>query len=410
MRATADSWFPEQSAGHARGALVGGPRPRLRAIGVPYPPALSDLPCNRCLNRRDDDLQVDDSQWILAGSAAATRVSHPSHAEHSCIRASDRAGVERHLTRRPPSISQPRLFILSATVRPLWASWFWRSDRRVFGKMLKLRVEPGVEVAEKSYHAHTRLGVHHHVAPSLSLIFQGWHDERLGRHLYRCDPLSVTYKRGGIDHSNYMGCDGLHGVFVELSPDTVAELESPTARRDFLLIGSPRSRRLVRYIARESALQPPGFELALGSLLAELLAEVCRFATPHSFGRPSWLERAREYVEAHSSMRITLAEIARHAGVHPVHLAQAFRSRYGMSVGAYVRRVRVERARQQLATDRSTISQVALSAGFTDQSHLTRVFQMHTGTTPGRFRRAIAAAHAVTPHPNPVQDGGSSSR
>src|SRR5438094_2696685 len=116
-----------------------------------------------------------------------------------------------------------------------------------------------------------------------------------------------------------MGCDGLHGVFVELSPDTVAELESPTARRDFLLIGSPRSRRLVRYIARESALQPPGFELALGSLLAEVLAEVCRFATPHSFGKPSWLERAREYVEAHSSMRITLAELARHSGVHPVH-------------------------------------------------------------------------------------------
>ena len=230
--------------------------------------------------------------------------------------------------------------------------------------MLQLRVDPDLDLAERQHAAHAHLGVHHHAAPSLSLIFQGWHDERLGRHLHRCDPLSVTYKRGGIDHSNQIGCDGLHGVFVELSSDTVAELESPATRRDFLLIGSPRSRRLVRYIARESALQKPRFELALASLLAEVLAEVCRFVT-HSFGQPSWLERAREYVEAHSSMRITLAELARHSGVHPVHLAQAFRSRYGMSVGSYVRRVRVERARQQLATGRSTISQVALSAGFT---------------------------------------------
>jgi len=276
--------------------------------------------------------------------------------------------------------------------------------------VLQLRVDPDLELAERQHAAHSHLGVHHHAAPSLSLIFQGWHDERLGRQLYRCDPLSVTYKRGGIDHSNHIGCDGLHGVFVELSSDTVAELESPTTRRDFLLIGSPRARRLVRYVARESALQKSGFELALASLLAELLAEMCRLAAPRAFGRPSWLERAREYIDAHSSMRITLAELARGSGVHPVHLAQAFRSRYGMSVGAYVRRVRVERARQQLATDRSTISQVALLAGFTDQSHLTRVFRMHTGTTPGRFRRAVSAAHGVTPHPNPVQDGEGNSR
>ena len=268
--------------------------------------------------------------------------------------------------------------------------------------MLQLRVDPDLNLAERQHAAHAHLGVHHHAAPSLSLIFQGWHDERLGRRIYRCDPLSVTYKRGGIDHSNYVGRDGLHGVFVELASDSVAELESRATGRDFLLIGSARSRRLVRYIARESALRQPGFELALASLLAELLAEVCRFATPHGFGHATWLERAREYVEDHFSTPITLAELARHSGVHPVYLAQAFRSRYGMSVGAYVRRVRVERARQQLATDRSSISQVALSAGFTDQSHLTRVFRMHTGTTPARFRKAL--------HPNPVQDGGGTTR
>ena len=268
--------------------------------------------------------------------------------------------------------------------------------------MLQLRVDSDVDLVERQHTALAHLGVHHHAAPSLSLIFHGWHEERLGRHLYRCDPLSVTYKRGGIDHSNHIGSDGLHGVFVELSSDIVAELETPITRRDFLVIGSPRARKLVRYIARESAVQKQGFELALASLLAEVLAELCRFVTPHGFGRAAWLERAREYVEEHFPMRITLAELARHSGVHPVHLAQAFRNRYGMSVGAYVRRVRVERARQQLAADSSTISQVALAAGFTDQSHLTRVFRMHTGTTPARFRKAL--------HPNPVQDDGSSSR
>jgi hypothetical protein len=59
----------------------------------------------------------------------------------------------------------------------------------------------------------------------------------------------------------------------------------------------------------------------------------------------------------------------------------------GCSVGDYVRQLRVEDACRRLATLDAPIVEIALAAGFTDQSHFTRTFQRLRGLTPAEFRR-----------------------
>lgn len=72
-------------------------------------------------------------------------------------------------------------------------------------------------------------------------------------------------------------------------------------------------------------------------------------------------------------------------------LARQFRWHYGCTVGTYVRRLRVQYAARQLAATRTPLSDVAIAAGFCDQSHLCRVFRQVTGTSPGEFRRTRPA-------------------
>ena len=68
-----------------------------------------------------------------------------------------------------------------------------------------------------------------------------------------------------------------------------------------------------------------------------------------------------------------LGAIAAAVGIDPSHLARVFRKHHGVSIGAYGRRIRLERAAEQLVkTDRS-IAAVAADSGFTDQSHFTSV-------------------------------------
>jgi len=102
------------------------------------------------------------------------------------------------------------------------------------------------------------------------------------------------------------------------------------------------------------------------------------------------VRRACEYLNAHFSESLTLAQVARAAGVHPVYLGHIFREEFGETLGEYLNRIRVHAAAERLAHSESPLSSVALEFGFYDQSHFTRIFRQLTGTTPGMFR----AGHA----------------
>ena len=106
-------------------------------------------------------------------------------------------------------------------------------------------------------------------------------------------------------------------------------------------------------------------------------------------GAPPWIERARELLHDRLAETRTLRDLAAEVGVHPAHFARAFRRHVGVTPGAYLRWLRLERAMRLLAeTDRS-LAQVARAAGFCDQSHLTRALRRETGCTPAAYRRGL---------------------
>ena len=81
-------------------------------------------------------------------------------------------------------------------------------------------------------------------------------------------------------------------------------------------------------------------------------------------------------------------------GVHPVHLARAFRQTYDTTFAGYIRELRVEYARNELATSAMPLSVIAAAAGFCDQSHFCRSFRRATGLSPAEYRLMCRAAPA----------------
>lgn len=132
--------------------------------------------------------------------------------------------------------------------------------------------------------------------------------------------------------------------------------------------------------------------LSIESLLFELLAEIDRYPEEAFTSRrpPAWLRRSRDLIHDRFAQGLSLAEIAAPAGVHPIHLARAFRQHFSCSVGDYARHLRLDHARRLLVTSCLPLTEVALEAGFTDQSHLTRALKQASGLTPAAFRRRHA--------------------
>lgn len=101
---------------------------------------------------------------------------------------------------------------------------------------------------------------------------------------------------------------------------------------------------------------------------------------------PGAMRRVREYVDAHLGESMDLAELAAIAGLSVFHFARQFKQSAGITPHHYLVQKRIERAQDMLARTDLALSEIAVAAGFSDQSHLARHFRQMLGTTPREFR------------------------
>jgi AraC-like DNA-binding protein len=102
---------------------------------------------------------------------------------------------------------------------------------------------------------------------------------------------------------------------------------------------------------------------------------------------PGTLRRVREYLEQHMSDNVQTEVLARIAGLSLGHFKRAFKQSTGDSPHHYIIRQRVTMAKELLVQTNRTLANIALDAGFADQSHFCRTYVAITGETPSACRR-----------------------
>jgi AraC family transcriptional regulator len=157
----------------------------------------------------------------------------------------------------------------------------------------------------------------------------------------------------------------------------------------------PHLRAAIGAVGAELTAGGAGGRLAAESLANVLAVHLIRHvvAPPQpGRGRDGALPRGRlravvEHIEEHLGGAPTLEQMAAVARLSPYHFARQFKRATGLPPHQYVIMRRVERARQllQAGTDLS-LAEVALQAGFSDQSVLCLHFKRIVGVTPRQFR------------------------
>ena len=118
-------------------------------------------------------------------------------------------------------------------------------------------------------------------------------------------------------------------------------------------------------------------------------------AGPAKAALPHWrLKRVFGHVQVNLAQPITLSDMAKAAGLTPMHFARQFRVATGIRPHEYLLRQRVEKARELLRESGNTLVEVALSVGFQTQAHFTTVFKRFTGETPHRWRAEARKSRA----------------
>lgn len=86
---------------------------------------------------------------------------------------------------------------------------------------------------------------------------------------------------------------------------------------------------------------------------------------------------------------VVVGDLARHSPHGRGHTVRTFRSQTGLSPSAYLRQLRVLKARHLLNQQQTSLSDVAQLLHFADQAHFTRAFKSVYGVTPGRLRAVL---------------------
>lgn len=228
---------------------------------------------------------------------------------------------------------------------------------------------------------------HIHERATLALMLEGGFDCLLPGKTLPCEPGTLHTEPAEERHGNRMGSAGAHVLVIQPDAAAAEDIRPYTDLLDRVALcpQSPASGIAWR-LAAELYASDSAAPLAIEGLATELFALAARVLDRREPRPPRWLTRAQEYIHARFRNAPSIGEIARAVEVHPVRLARGFRSHFGVSIGTYVRRLRLDWAAVELATSRVPLSTLAIRAGFADQSHFTRAFRSHQGVTPHRYR------------------------
>lgn len=200
-------------------------------------------------------------------------------------------------------------------------------------------------------------------------------------------PGCVIMRGSNIMHANQYGAGPHRGFMIQLEQRWLNQC------RHFLRVFEGQRHfsgglvsALGLRIYRESRVKDSVAPVIVEGLMLELLGHASRSLIKTPIRPPSWLAQARDLLHGRFNDSLNLVDIANSVGVHPTHLARTFKKHYRTTVGEYVRRLRLDWATRQLSETENSIAEIALAAGFYDQSHFSHLFKEHTGFTPAEFR------------------------
>jgi AraC family transcriptional regulator len=218
-------------------------------------------------------------------------------------------------------------------------------------------------------------------------------------------PWTVTYHEAGISHSSRYGARGARVLYIELPGERLKDFcqISVSHLNHFSLQGGLvdwPARQLYNEFRASDHFSP----IVVDSLVTQLLAHLLRQRLPRPHRVPPWLGNADEMIRNRYVEPLALKGIAQSVQVHPGHLAREYVRYYGCTIGEQIRKLRIEYACEQLSSTDRCLADIALGAGFSDQSHFTVSFKQYIGMPPSHYRKAAKTMLVSQKNVNGQQD------
>jgi len=245
---------------------------------------------------------------------------------------------------------------------------------------------------------------HSHELAFFSMLLDGSYTEHCGPKTIDYKQLMVVYRPPSVTHSDRIGRTGVRLFNIEVQESWLERMRQygPVRHLSLEPFGGELAWLAAR-LYREFKHEDSYSGLAIEGLTLEMLTTLSRNSVTADKTPPQWLSRVREQLQAEYAGSVSIQRLAEEIGVHPYHLSKTFRKFQNQTIAEFVQDVRVKHASCDLLKPDASFTEIALANGFSDQSHLNRIFKRVTGMTPGAFR-AVLLTRSTRPSPPPESE------
>jgi AraC family transcriptional regulator len=224
---------------------------------------------------------------------------------------------------------------------------------------------------------------HAHVHPHLSFVLKGWCSEK----------KTSTYERLPGTSTFYFSDEPHQVLAMRKSTHLNLEFEEEFFRRhglseeDFqrIIFKTPDAKFLMLRALAELSANDQFTIASIEMLLLGFLEKAkCWRDGRHM---PGWIQCAHDLLHDRWDENPSLEDLSEATGIHPSTISRFFPKYFSCTLGAYMRKLKIERALTLIKFSDASLTGIAYQCGFFDQSHFIRTFKEVTGMSPGEYRR-----------------------
>ncbi len=247
----------------------------------------------------------------------------------------------------------------------------------------------GITITDTEY-THPFVDWHYHENAYFTFILQGSVIEGNKKEKYECTTGSLLFHHWQDAHYNIKPDGYTRGFHIELDQTFLSSIYSELNIPDGSInILDPCVKLGLYQIFKESKLNDINVELIIQTLLFQVFTSMHKNNHSKLDKSPMWVNRIKELLYDEVGVKHNLMELSNILNIHPVHLSRDFSKYFGCTLGAYMRKIKIEKAMQLLPNKQLSLTDIAYSCGFSDQSHFLRCFKDALSINPSAFRRIL---------------------
>ena len=228
--------------------------------------------------------------------------------------------------------------------------------------------------------------LHYHDNLHISFVLRGGSvEKRGGGQQYERLPGDIMFYHAGEAHQNIQKIFPSKNINLEIENDFLTKHGITDAAIARAIMRNPDSKILLLRVYHELTANDHFSPASIHMLFLDLISWSENQHQKKYF--PTWIKTIDELLHDQDNGKLTLADLAGTAGVHPITISKHFHIYYGCTLGEHMRKLKIEKALTMINAGKVSLTKIAYTCGFADQSHFTRTFKQLTGLLPGKYQK-----------------------